>query len=57
MSYTIEVDGNEGIMSLFAMTPYYWRTSQSDGEKLKLLSELTTEVDIIISVYRNNKSN
>ncbi len=57
VSYTIDVDSNESIMSLFAMTPYYWRTSQTDGEKLKDLSSLTTEVDIIISVYRNNKSN
>ena len=57
VSYTVEVDTNESIMSLFAMTPYYWRTSVSDGEKLKGLTSLTTEVDIIVSVYKNSKSN
>ena len=56
VSYTIDVDTNESIMSLFAMTPYYWRTSVSDGEKLKGLTSLSTEVDIIVSVYKNNKS-
>ncbi len=53
ISYTIDIDGNDGIMNLFSMTPYYWRTSPSDGEKLKKLQKLSTEVDIIISVYQN----
>ena len=52
--YPIELNSNDDIMSLFAMTPYYWRTSLSDFEKLKGLERLTTEVDIIISVYKNN---
>ncbi len=56
VSYTVDVDTNESIMSLFAMTPYYWRTSVSDGEKLKGLTSLSTEVDIIVSVYKNSKS-
>ena len=52
VTYSIELCSNEHIMSLFAMTPYYWRTSVSDGEKLKTLNTLVTEVDIIISVYQ-----
>ena len=42
------------IQNLFAMTPYYWRTSPADAEKLRGLSELTTEVDMILSVYRKD---
>ncbi len=52
VSYTIELTDQEQLMNLFAMTPYYWRTSMSDTEKLKALTQLTTEVDIIISVYK-----
>lgn len=52
VKYNITLDNNADIMSLFAMTPYYWRTSLSDGDKLRALNTLTTEVDIIISVYK-----
>jgi hypothetical protein len=34
------------------MTPYYWRTSEADREKLDPLDELTTEVDFDIYLYR-----
>lgn len=46
------VEGSEAVQNLFAMTPYYWRTSQEDGEKLKKLSCLTTTVDMVIAVYQ-----
>ncbi len=55
VSYSIELGSNDQILSLFAMTPYYWRTSVSDVEKLRGLDSLTTEVDIIISVYKSGK--
>ncbi len=48
----IKVSGNENIKNLFAMTPYYWRTSQSDVEKLDSLSELESEIDIIFAIYK-----
>ena len=54
VSYTIDLTDNGEIKSLFAMTPYYWRTSVADMEKLKELDFLTTEVDIIISVYKKD---
>lgn len=56
VSYNIDITSNNEIMSLFAMTPYYWRTSQSDAEKLMGLEKLTTEVDIVVSVYTNEKT-
>ena len=54
LKYNITVEGNENIQSLFAMTPYYWRTSQEDARKLDGLDALTTDIDIIFSVYRKN---
>ncbi len=52
MNYSIKLCGQEQIMSLFSMTPYYWRTSEADARKLEKLEELNTEVDIVISVYK-----
>ena len=50
--YDITLSGAEQITDLFAMTPYYWRTSQSDKDKLLGLDSLTTEADVIIAVYK-----
>ena len=42
------------INSLFLMTPYYWKTSKADAEKLGGLKTLDTTLDFIISVYQKN---
>lgn len=55
LKYGITVNGNENVMSLFAMTPYYWRTSQNDIKKLEQIKKLDTDVDIIFSVYKKNQ--
>ena len=52
IKYSIEVTGENDIKALFAMTPYYWRTSQDDAKRLDGLERLETDVDIIFSVYR-----
>lgn len=52
LRYDISLTSNELIEALFSMTPYYWRTSQSDKAKLSGLDKLDTEIDIIFSVYR-----
>jgi len=52
LKYKITVRGNENIKNLFAMTPYYWRTSKNDIEKLNFIDEIETEIDIIFSIYR-----
>ena len=49
------LNGNKNVMSLFAMTPYYWRTSQNDIKKLEQTENLDTEIDIIFSVYKKNQ--
>ena len=52
--YSIELTSQSLISALFAMTPYYWRTSPEDKDKLTSLTSLRTEVDIIIAIYRKN---
>ena len=49
--YDITVSGNENILALFSMTPYYWRTSPADRDKLCGIDTLTTEVDMVIAEY------
>lgn len=51
VKYSVTVS-KEHIPSLFLMTPYYWKTSVSDAEKLKHADKLDTELDFIISIYR-----
>ncbi len=52
VSYEIEVVGKDNIAALFSMTPYYWRTTEADKDKLMLLESLTTTVEFEINIYR-----
>lgn len=52
LRYTVTVEGNETVQALFSMTPYYWRTSEGDREKLVGLDRLRTELDFDIFLYR-----
>lgn len=52
LQYRIKISGNDNIKNLFAMTPYYWRTSQNDLQKVEGLEELETEIDIIFAIYK-----
>lgn len=49
--YNANITG-EDISSLFTMTPYYWKTSREDAEKLASMSVLETELEFVISKYR-----
>ena len=51
----ITVIGTEMIDALFSMTPYYWRTSMQDRQKLIQLHALTTELDFDIFLFRKDK--
>lgn len=51
LRYIVNIEGNGDILNLFSMTPYYWRTSRADAEKLSGLKSLSTEVDILFTVY------
>ena len=51
LTYTARLDSGETIKSLFSMTPYAFRTSKQDMEKLNALEALETEIDVFLSVY------
>lgn len=53
--YDVVVEGDKDIQNLFAMTPYYWRTSEADKAKLERLETLTTVVDFNVDVYRKKR--
>lgn len=52
LAYNIRLTSNEDIKSLFTMTPYGWKTSRTDAQKLDLLNELETELDFDILIYK-----
>ena len=54
LNYSITVRSKEHIAALFSMTPYYWRTSVADQQKLDALEELTTELDFDIFLFRKD---
>ena len=54
LSYTIKLDNAESIRNLFSMTPYSYRTSEKDMNKLLALTSLETEVEVDIFVYRRD---
>lgn len=51
VKYEIELKSNEDIISLFKMTPYYYKTSKTDQQKLESLSSLKTELEFLIRIY------
>ena len=54
LTYQACIRGNEQIMALFSMTPYYWRTSSTDREKLQNLENLETDLDFDIFLFRKD---
>ena len=52
IEYEITIDNNEDIVSLFKMTPYYYKTSAVDQQKLQNLNILTTTIEFFVAVYR-----
>lgn len=49
--FDINVRGQSAIQALFEMTPYYWRTSEQDKQKLCELDRLDTCVSFNIDVF------
>ena len=52
LKYDTVIKGNFTIFNLFTMTPYYHRTSLEDKEKLKLIEELKTTVEVNFAIYK-----
>lgn len=55
LKYSITLQSNEDIISLFKMTPYYYKTGKTDQEKLTKLYSLTTEIEFCILEYKSIK--
>ena len=51
VKYTLKLNTAEDIRALFMMTPYAYRTSREDRERVLSLSEVTTDVEFVIDVY------
>ena len=52
ISYTVSLADNKAVCDLFCMTPFYYRTSERDREKLGAVSRLDVTVETKFSVYR-----
>lgn len=50
--YRIKIDNNDDIKSLFCMTPYYYKTSVNDQQKLDTINSLETEIEVVSLVYK-----
>lgn len=55
MKYEIALSSRKQIQNLFTMTPYCYKTSAADREKLNVLSSLKTRVEFCIAVYQKTK--
>lgn len=52
LTWELHLQGRQQILSLFQMTPYYYKTPAQAAAKLERVEELQTEVDFVISDYR-----
>ena len=52
LKYTIALPCSEDIFALFTMTPYYYKTSAQDSERLLSETTLTTTVHFGVEVYK-----
>ncbi len=52
LEYKMELDSTDAVSSLFMMTPYAYRTSRIERERVLAISELAVEAQFKITVYR-----
>ncbi len=53
VKFVMKLQKNEEIASLFAMTPYYYKTADSDREKLQKVETLDVEAEFLIITYES----
>lgn len=54
VKYEITLESNEDIEALFKMTPYYYKTSIADQQKLSALETLTVGLEFMITEYKKD---
>lgn len=52
LNFSFQLTNNEQITSLFQMTPYYYKTSREDQEKLSRLHNITVTAEFILVKYQ-----
>ena len=52
ITYPLELTGNQTIMDLLAMTPYYWNIDRETKAKVAALDRLQLDVDVEVRVFR-----
>lgn len=52
LKYNVDLNSTEDIKNLFSMTPYYHKTSREDIAKLDALTQLTTEIEFEVLIYK-----
>ena len=52
LEYSITLEDRDSILSLFKMTPYYYKTGEKDQQKLLLAETLSTRLEFEISLYK-----
>ncbi len=51
LANTVTLTSNQDILALFSMTPYSYKTSYQDKEKLNSIHELTVQTQFIIQIF------
>lgn len=51
VKYNITLESKEDIDALFKMTPYYYKTSAADQQKLEKLNSLTVSLEFVVTEY------
>ena len=52
ITYDMEVGSQQDVQSLFSMTPYFYRTSPQQKERLADISSICTKADFELLIYR-----
>ena len=55
ISREIHLDNSEDIRSLFAMTPYYYKTGREGHARVEALESLTTNAEFEVIVYKRTE--
>ncbi|MBQ1519514.1 MAG: methyltransferase domain-containing protein [Ruminococcus sp.] len=52
ITYDMQIDNHDDIMSLFSMTPYFYRTGREQQERLAGINSICTKADFELLIYR-----
>lgn len=56
LKYIIEIEDGDDVENLFKMTPYYYKTGESDQKRLENVSYLKTSLEFGVIVYQKRRN-